>query len=123
MTSRVVPAVLTEDPSALEKMAQQAETFTDYVSMLGDTYKRSDPNHPTWLSPYSTFDMQPDHAWNLADLMGAADVVNTHGQPLPVQAAHNFMGPHYHDKLWADAEYVNNGPEGCVPNPSEAAAR
>jgi len=28
---RVVPAILTEDPSALETMVRQAETFTDYV--------------------------------------------------------------------------------------------
>ncbi len=29
--SRVVPAILTEDPSALETMVRQAETFTTYV--------------------------------------------------------------------------------------------
>ena len=28
---RVVPAILTDDPKALETMARQAETFTDYV--------------------------------------------------------------------------------------------
>lgn len=28
---RVVPAILTEDPAALETMVRQAETFTDYV--------------------------------------------------------------------------------------------
>jgi ribulose-phosphate 3-epimerase len=28
---RVVPAILTEDPSALETMVRQSETFTDYV--------------------------------------------------------------------------------------------
>ncbi len=30
---RVVPAVLTEDPKALEKMLRQAQTFTDYVQI------------------------------------------------------------------------------------------
>ena len=29
--SKVVPAILTDDPGALETMARQAETFTDYV--------------------------------------------------------------------------------------------
>jgi len=29
--SRVVPAILTDDPKALETMVRQAETFTDYV--------------------------------------------------------------------------------------------
>ncbi len=29
--SRVVPAILTEDPRAMETMVRQAETFTDYV--------------------------------------------------------------------------------------------
>lgn len=29
----VVPAILTEDPSALEKMLRQAESFTDYVQI------------------------------------------------------------------------------------------
>jgi len=31
--SRVVPAILTEDPKALETMLRQAETFTDYVQI------------------------------------------------------------------------------------------
>lgn len=31
--SRVVPALLTEDPKALEAMLRQAETFTDYVQV------------------------------------------------------------------------------------------
>ncbi len=30
---KVVPAILTDDPSALEKMARQAETFTDFVQI------------------------------------------------------------------------------------------
>jgi len=30
---RVVPAILTDDPSALEKMLRQAESFTDYVQI------------------------------------------------------------------------------------------
>jgi len=30
---RVVPAILTDDPSTLEKMVHQAETFTDYVQI------------------------------------------------------------------------------------------
>ncbi len=30
---KVVPAILTDDPSALEKMACQAETFTDFVQI------------------------------------------------------------------------------------------
>jgi len=32
-TSRVVPAILTDDPVALETMIRQAETFTDYVQI------------------------------------------------------------------------------------------
>lgn len=31
--ARVVPAILTDDPSALEKMVRQAESFTDYVQV------------------------------------------------------------------------------------------
>ena len=31
--SRVVPAILTDDPKALEKMVRQAETFTDYAQI------------------------------------------------------------------------------------------
>ncbi|MEE9366560.1 MAG: ribulose-phosphate 3-epimerase [Dehalococcoidales bacterium] len=31
--TRVVPAILTDDPSTLEKMVHQAETFTDYVQI------------------------------------------------------------------------------------------
>jgi pentose-5-phosphate-3-epimerase len=30
---RVVPAILTEDPKALDNMLHQAETFTDYVQI------------------------------------------------------------------------------------------
>ncbi len=32
-TSRVVPAILTDDPAALEKMVRQAETFADYAQI------------------------------------------------------------------------------------------
>jgi ribulose-phosphate 3-epimerase len=32
-STRVVPAILTEDPEALETMLRQAETFTDYVQI------------------------------------------------------------------------------------------
>ncbi len=31
--NRVVPAVLTDDPSALERMVRQAEAFTGYVQI------------------------------------------------------------------------------------------
>jgi len=31
--SRVVPAILTDDPKALETMVRQAETFTDYIQV------------------------------------------------------------------------------------------
>ena len=31
--SRVVPAILTEDPEALATMIRQSETFTDYVQV------------------------------------------------------------------------------------------
>ncbi len=32
-SARVVPAILTDDPTALEKMLRQAESFTDYVQI------------------------------------------------------------------------------------------
>jgi len=32
-SARVVPAILTDDPTALETMARQAESFTDYVQI------------------------------------------------------------------------------------------
>jgi len=67
--------------------------------------------------------MSPGHAWNLAVVMGCADIVNSHYMTVPVAAAHNYMGPRYHGTLFADAEYVTNGMEGCSPNPSEVIKR
>ena len=32
-TIQIVPAILTDDPNALENMVRQAETFTDYVQI------------------------------------------------------------------------------------------
>ena len=31
--TRVVPAILTDDPKALETMVRQAESFTDYIQL------------------------------------------------------------------------------------------
>ncbi|MFH0797354.1 MAG: beta-galactosidase [Candidatus Omnitrophota bacterium] len=109
------------EPSALiyEHERFRQKTFSNYVKMVSDTYKKADPNHPTWFSPYSTFDMAPDHGWNLADLMASTDISNTHYATLPVTAAFNYMGPRYHNTIFADAEYVTYGAEGCEPNPSE----
>jgi hypothetical protein len=114
-------ASTTRKPCALiyehERFRQQS--FADHVAFVNACYKKGDPNHPTWLSPYGTFDASVGHAWNLADLMGCADIVNSHYMTVPVAAAHNYMGPRYHGTLFADAEYVTNGPEGCAPNSSE----
>jgi len=111
----------TRRPCALiyEHERFRQKSFAEYVAFVGASYKKGDPNHPTWLSPYGTFDMNPGHGWNLADLMGCADIVNSHYMTVPVAAAHNYMGPRYHGTIFADAEYVTNGTEGCAPNPSE----